>query len=488
MNSKTSHPEWALKHRRPGTELRKIRGRYYLYEYKTVYDKQKKRPKKISGKILGSITEQDGFKPSAKRLLEKGITAKEVKAVHCKEYGMAWLVMTQFREYYDSLCKVFGQPDASLLMAIAYCRFVYKCPLKRIPFRLAASFLPELLSLGPFNEKKASGVLNRIGRMRGKMQAYMKSFIREGDYILMDVTNIFCRSEQISLARKGYNNALEFDNQFNLLYIYSADSRMPVYFRLLPGNIREVKAFKNSLLEAGLQKAIIVADKGFYSQANVELLQEEQLDFILPLKRNNKLVSYRDIAGNNFKDEGNYFEYHGRIIWYKCYKTAEGLNLCLFLDEQLKVKEEKDYLRRITTHPEAYNLEQFHEKKNGQGTIALLTPMNSGAEDVYLTYKGRMAIEVMFDGMKNVLEADHTYMQNEQTLHGWMFVNHITLQWYQHLYIQLKEKNLLKKISVSDYVELLTDIKKVNINNTWYINEYTNQTRKMMEKLGLTLI
>lgn len=43
-------------------------------------------------------------------------------------------------------------------------------------------------------------------------------------------------------------------------------------------------------------------------------------------------------------------------------------------------------------------------------------------------YKSRQAIEVLFDSTKNVLEADHTYMQNEQTLKGWMFVNHITLQ------------------------------------------------------------
>ena len=74
-----------------------------------------------------------------------------------------------------------------------------------------------------------------------------------------------------------------------------------------------------------------------------------------------------------------------------------------------------------------------------------------------------MAIEVMFDGMKNVLEADHTYMQDEQTLHGWMFINHITLQWYQQLHIELKGKGLLKKYSVNDYIQMLTDLKKVKI-------------------------
>ena len=94
----------------------------------------------------------------------------------------------------------------------------------------------------------------------------------------------------------------------------------------------------------------------------------------------------------------------------------------------------------------------------------------------------------MFDGMKNVLEADHTYMQNEQTLEGWMFINHITLQWYQYLYIELKERELIKKISVNDLIQLLTDVKKIRINDQWYLNEYTSHTQKLIDKLAIKII
>ena len=38
------HPEWATRYRRQITELIKINGRFYLYEYKIVYDKKKKKP------------------------------------------------------------------------------------------------------------------------------------------------------------------------------------------------------------------------------------------------------------------------------------------------------------------------------------------------------------------------------------------------------------------------------------------------------------
>lgn len=45
----------------------------------------------------------------------------------------------------------------------------------------------------------------------------------------------------------------------------------------------------------------------------------------------------------------------------------------------------------------------------------------------------------MFDSMKNVLEADKSYMQDEETLQGWLFINHIALQLYQELYLTLKK-------------------------------------------------
>jgi len=485
-HSFTSHPPWALRHKKPGTELRLINGRYYLYEYKTVYNAVKKRPRKISGQLLGSITESRGFVPSPTRVAAKVTAGQTVASVSVKEYGVAQLIFIRFADYGKRLEKYFGEMWKELV-AIAYCRIVYKCPLKSIPFRLDSSYLPELLSIGRFNEKTASGVLNKTGGMQQAMQAYMKSFIENGDYILMDATHVLSQSAEISIARKGYNAQLNFEQQFNLLYVYSATQRMPVFYRLLPGNVREVKAFKNTLLQAGLKKAIVVADKGFYSEANKKLLLQEKLQFILPLKRDNTLIDYSALSDNTFKTNAIYFEHEKRPVWYRTYKH-EKLFLHLYLDETLRLKEESDYLSRIKTHPEDYRIEKYHQHRNRFGTIALLTNLHdSTSQDIYETYKSRMYIETMFDGMKNVLDADHTYMQNQQTLEGWMFINHICLQWYQHLFIGLKTKNLLKKISVNDYIQLLTDVKKVKINNTWHLNEYTASTKKLMQAVGINI-
>jgi len=71
------------------------------------------------------------------------------------------LILSRFEEFTTSLKDVFAD-DWKELLAIAYCRFVYRCPLKSIPFRLATSYLPETLGLKPFSEKCSSGMSKRL--------------------------------------------------------------------------------------------------------------------------------------------------------------------------------------------------------------------------------------------------------------------------------------------------------------------------------------
>jgi hypothetical protein len=86
---KTSHPDWALAHKRKGTELRLISGKYYLYEVTSKWSPEKKRPVKITGKLLGKITEKEGFVESEKARLRKQQRedSEVLPHVHAKRAG-----------------------------------------------------------------------------------------------------------------------------------------------------------------------------------------------------------------------------------------------------------------------------------------------------------------------------------------------------------------------------------------------------------------
>lgn len=59
-----AHPDWALKYKIPGTELRCMQGKYRLYGYTTVWSREKKRAQKKTTKQIGIITEEFGLIPT----------------------------------------------------------------------------------------------------------------------------------------------------------------------------------------------------------------------------------------------------------------------------------------------------------------------------------------------------------------------------------------------------------------------------------------
>ena len=482
---KSNHPEWALKQKRKGTELRLINDHYYLYEVTSKWNPDKKRAQKITGKLLGRVT-PEGFIESDKQKLRDTITQLAAVPVYTKEYGASHFVVTHFNDYTVCLRDYF--PDIwREIMTLAFIRLVYQSPIKNIQFRYENSYLSERYSDLSLTDKKVSSLFRQIGSERAQTVSFMQTFIRGGDYILIDGTPLISHSKHIDLVKPGYNSQQLFASQLNLMFLFSTKLKLPVYYRILPGNIREVKAFKLTLEESGLTDAVIISDKGFFSQANVDCLETERLNYIIPLRRNSTLINYEPIEQPRKTGFDHYFCYHNRFIWHYTIDYPRR-KVVVFFDEQLKVREISDYLKRIETHPESYQLANFKEKESSLGTLAVLNNLQEKTpEAIYHYYKSRDNIEIMFDAMKNILEADASYMQNELALQGWMFINHIALQWYYQIYQLLTQKGLGSKYSVIDILSHLAEIRKVKINGNWKTAEINAKTVAVLEKLGIPI-
>ena len=145
------HPKWATKHRSKGTELRLLKGNYYLYEVSSKWDPVKKRPKKITGKLLGKITKEDGFIESDKAKLRKRELV--VSKLSVKEYGIVAFIDSYLGRYKTLLEKHFPKQWQEI-MALAYCKLVHQSQMKNIEFHYLHSYLSEKfpgLHLSPKN-------------------------------------------------------------------------------------------------------------------------------------------------------------------------------------------------------------------------------------------------------------------------------------------------------------------------------------------------
>jgi len=441
------HPEWALKHKKPGTELRLMKGRYYLYEVSSKWNKEKKRAQKITGKILGRITEDKGFTPSSSKI-QPTITLKELSV---KTLGVGAFVESVTKDVLPALRKHFGIEGEALYCA-SLMRLAHQSPLKNMELYFKHDFLSESFTDTSLSDKKMTALLRSIGGSREKINAFFKELSKPGEHILMDMTAIHSKSKEMSLNRAGYNSQGNFDPQANLLLLFSQTQHEPVYYRLLPGNIRDVKSVKLSLKEAGVSDAVFIADKGFYSEDNIAELEQSELQYVIPLKRNHTVIDYKPLQKRGKKGLTHHFRFQERYIFCAIKIIKEGQYLYTFLDDRLKLEEEQSYLNRIDTQKEdKLSIKEFHKKSHTFGTFSILTNLTGKSPiEIYEIYKSRMEVETAFDAFKNTLEADRSYMQNDQALEGWMFVNYLALLAYWRILKLLVKNELLSMFSIKD--------------------------------------
>lgn len=480
-----AYPEWVTAHRQKGTEIRFIKGQYYVYAVSSKWNPEKKRSQKITGKLIGKIT-PTGFVESSKEQLRKQISSKnDFSSVVVKEYGLTQFLETHFDDVIQKL-KIYFPDEWRVILIGVYCRLVFQAPLKQIAFHYEHSYLSQLYPSLILNDKDFSLILRRIGRDRSRLSEFMRSFIQAGEHILVDLTHMPLKSELIPLSKAGYNSHMDFNPQYNLLYIYSMGLKLPVFYRIVPGNIREVKAIRLTLQEAHIKDCILIGDKGFYAKNNVQMLQEDGMQYIIPLRRNNVLIDEVGLQRDKIKTGSQYFTFEKRIIWYSSSLIEDNQTVYSFLDPVLEVKEEQDFISRIEKQPEEYTIEHYHQRKHKFGTISIITNLqNKRAEEIYTTYKSRGEIESMFDLFKNILDSDKSHMQNEETLQGWIFMNHLALLAVYKIYHILQEKQLISKYSIRDFIQHLMEIRAVKINDSWRTAEIIHATGKFLEKIGL---
>lgn len=483
-------PSWALAHRKPGTELRCIKGHYYLYAVTSRWDKSTKKTKKITSHIIGKIIPSGELIPSKRRDENKKRNIKNkfelLAEISVKEYGLSHFFLFHLKDICAQLKSCFPEHWPYILGA-AYCRIYKQSPINQMPLHIYHSWLSESIKDVSFTEKNISMALRSVGRNREQAVRFMQWDLPPGEHVLIDLTHLPSRSLNGSIAQTGYNNQRNYDGQINVLYIFGNQSLRPIFYRIVPGNIRELTAFVLTMKESGIAQCVLIMDKGFCSAKNISYLTENGFQFICPIKRDSPLVEDSDRNSLFAKSQARYFEYMKRIIWHVAISPLNSSNkIYLYLDDELRTQEEKDFLFRISTKPETYTIEKFEKKKMQFGTLSLLSNLHEkNAEQIYQIYKSRNQIEVMYDGFKGVLEADKTYMQNEETLQGWMLANHVALLAHHRLYQLLLSSNKLRKHSIGSVVERLTLVKKAKLNGQWIDTETIKASTKLFDDIGI---
>lgn len=464
-------------------EIRHINGYYYVYLITSVWDREKQRARKKTGKCVGKINERDGFIPNEHYLRPKLALKAQIKC-----YGVHELFTQLSPHIKDNLQAAF--PDVwREIVVIALLRLGGRFTAKGAKAMFEASYLNDLYPDVALSQNTVGAFMARLGERRDEMVRFMRFYIKKGQQLIFDGTNIFTSCSD-TWAKRGYNSAGNKKRaQIRLIYVFDAEGHSPAFYRLVPGNIVDKSSLELTVAESGARQVLVIGDKGFYSRINVSFLMRLGLSFILPLQDNSKYLK-GPLSGGTGRDRfDGVFIYHGRQIWHKKESLGEeGNYLYIFMDEDRKRREETRYLEKMEDDWEDLDMDGFFAEGR-RGVFAFVSNLDVEPKRVFLDYKGRWDIEQCFDYLKNVVSTGAPYQDSNEKLEAWAFLNHVSLLYFYGLVKALRQKGLDRDHSPQDVIDMCRNVVKVNLdNNQSFISETTQDVQDFLKELGVDLL
>lgn len=500
----------------PNTEIKLISGKWYLYRTSCEYDKESKRPRKKSGEYLGAIKE-DGFHPRRGAALPEVEVEIEVKEAGATSYfyKRCECIRTQLQVHF---------PDCwQQLFAIALIRAVHESPLNRIADRYECSILSEIHPELRLSKDDITPLLQRVGRDRKHIRLFMVGAYekKSSSFMLFDGHRLISHSETLESAHLGYDSKMRFEPQSNLICAFSIDGSecFPAYYKAEDGDVIDSVAFSDVIAEMGMDKknVAIIGDKGFNGEGNIDLMEDKNLNYVLPLKRNSSELAPLMPVSEALYQGG--FTYAGRPILFKDCMLEDGRRICIFLDQKMRQKEMGDSFRR-TARLNAENLERARKEEERRtkgwtpllsderlaelkcpvdplsvfgdptraGTLSLITNIAScSAEDIYQYYKKREWIEDFFRIYDNTLDFDSSFMRDRYSFEAWLFLNHLSsLMAYDALH-DIKSNNMLKNLSFKDFRVKLSSIAACRSTGEWKVQKLTDKRKAFLSKFNVDI-
>jgi transposase len=503
-----------------------IKGRYYLYEVTSVWDKEKKKPVQ-KRKYLGA---ENGIGPKSKKL--------DYSKVISKNHGnIALLEHLATGSGIKGILEEYFPDDAENILALAYYELSEATASYLFHYWVEEQNLPKASRL---HSSQISGFYENLGLAQTTRLDFNKAWIKHlnpNQGVYYDITSVSSYSAEISFVEWGYNRDKEDLAQINIGMACCQKTTMPFYYNIYSGSIVDVSTIRNFLKYLDffdLKQIKLVMDRGFCSTANILEMHglDENFGFLQPLsfslqKAKDLVVAHeKELRGNQ-----SAFKYKGEIIHYVKSKIAFDtiqLDAHIFFNEKAELEQRHLFLSKLMDIEAKYDQVGFGTIQEFENTLSANVPakyrkyfkwneettaMEKDMQciDAYLHYQGyfivvgreseidkrellddyrnKDVIEKIFDVLKNEMDGNRLRVHSDTTTQGKMFVKFIALILYMKMSKTMKENEMFDKLTIREVLLELRKIKKTFIDeNTNILNEITKKQRQILEcfKLELT--
>ena len=268
-------------------------GDIYILERKTMYDEKKKYNRILSSRLIAKIPKGGGnpvpTRPKRAKSMSPDGKAGNLTASRMRVGMMDIIAHVGEVSGIDSA--VYAATDLGTAQKIlSLARYLLATGGQTLPGILTWQFSHPLPYAHGLTEGIYHELFARVGRDESLVQNFFASRVRglsEKDAIAYDSTTISTWSEGQIEARHGFNKAGDGLRTIKFLSLYSINTRQPIAYTKLPGNLPDVVTVKNAIRQMnalGLKTTELVTDNGYHSQQNLSELLAAGFDFLTLVK------------------------------------------------------------------------------------------------------------------------------------------------------------------------------------------------------------
>lgn len=349
----------------------------------------------------------------------------------------------------------------------------------------------------------------------------------EEEYLAYDITSVSSYSELNDMTRFGYNRDGESLPQINIAMLFGEKTRLLVYFKCLPGSIRDVSTLQNFLTTVvflHMGKLRLVMDKGFYSRKKVNDLFDKRMKFTIALPFSSTFAKEQvERVRNTITDHHNFIQMNDqnlfcisslnkweekkRIYVHVYYNASTAaadyeifLNKLRLWENELKngqfIEDNQKYYAKYfliqntpkSGGPVSYNQSAIEAyKKNTAGYLVLISNDIKDPIEALTIYRAKDVVEKAFDNLKNSLDMKRLRVHLQENMKGRLFIQFISLILVSYIHKVMSDEDLFKFGSMSCLLKELKLLNTVSTTGTKKLifSEQTKRQREIFEAFGI---
>ncbi len=413
-----------------------IKGKKYAYEITSYWDPNLKKVRKKS-KYLGIPNSQNIIK-------KKRDEIKHTKELFQLDFGDGYLLNEIYKKskLHTVLEKLITGGCRELIPLIYY-RLAMQSAMYNAENWIAGNVASLFFKDADLTSQNISSVLKYLGNesiQREFFLQYLQNLGGSEKAVIIDATSL---PNQINTSFNAWGYASgTVEKQFKLLCVLDRDTKTPLFYRYLPGNLADVSTLQRTILELsqmGVKSSFALIDAGYLSEENITSLYQEKINFLTRLPSSRTI--YKELIAteaNDIENKKYAIKYGVRGLFVKRIKVQlyeQEAYAFLVMDPIKKGKESQamvlDYLN---------DKNQIDSDFNACGIIVLISSLPFEIEEVVENYYTRQAVEQVFGFYKDDLQSLPLRCHTDSTIRGYLFLQFIVLILFLELRSYLKNK------------------------------------------------